>query len=157
MYDQSRSVLSHSSTLLRSHQHSLHPYSAFVFWFPTFSSRFSEITTLFADADFDENVSTSSRNTIHMLASAKVSITPIHLSSGPFQMMFSIIDNILANNNQEQWELLNEASDVATYVRTYVRSNEVEEDGSVEYSLMSSDRVAMYFRVLPPNLVETHT
>ena len=66
--------------------------------------------------------------------------------------MFSIIDNILANNNQDQWELLNEASDVATYVC----SNEVEEDGSVECSLMSSDRVAMYFRVLQPNLVETH-
>ena len=148
MYDQSWSVLNHSSTLLRSHQHSLHPYSAVVFWFPTFS-RFSEITTLFADADFDENVSTSSRHTIHMCASAKVSTTPIHLSSGPFQMMFSIIDNILANNNQDQWELLNEASDAATYVR----SNEVKEDGSVECSLMSSDDVAMYFRVLPPNLV----
>ena len=34
-------------------------------------------------------------------------------------MMFSIIDNILATINQEQFELLNEASDIATYVHTY--------------------------------------
>ena len=42
-------------------------------------------------------------------------------------MMFSIIDNILATINQEQFELLNEASDIATYIQTYICGIQVEE------------------------------
>ena len=41
-------------------------------------------------------------------------------------MMFSIIDNILATINQEQFELLNEVSDIATYIQTCVRGIKVE-------------------------------